>query len=573
MKTITSITIALVAAVGLSTTAMAQSEPSLEETRAAIEARMAAAKARSRTKPGDEMVNAYFFMQDEPVYPAQGDSPDRGDGPYSKLVIRGVYYVAGTGAPARGPVDVVVEGDRIAAISGTNLVEAARPSSGDREIDATGMYILPGFINTHAHTGPYQVVDFSMDYIYKLWLAHGLTTVRAVGSHRGGLTWVVEQSKGIEAGDIDGPDVHPYAFFAPELPTSSLLTADSARRWVQAVTKAGARGVKFHHGSPTLLQAAMGEAKAQGIKTTMHHAQIASPRANVLDTSGWGLDSMEHWWYGLPEALFENQRIQHYPSYHNYEDEEHRFQGAARILSQAAPPGSDRWNEVMGTLLERDFTISPTFAVKEATRDVMAAARREWHDTYTMPWQWRFYTISRKSHGSFFFDWTSEDEAAGAEDYRLGMAFVNEFKNRGGRVTAGSDAGYVWCLYGFCYVRELELLQEAGFNSLEVLRAATLHGAEALGIDGETGSIEIGKKADLVIVGENPLDNFKVLYGTGALRLDADNKLKRVGGVEYTIKDGIVYNAKELLGDIREMVAKAKAEEGVAEGALPLEGI
>ena len=64
------------------------------------------------------------------------------------------------------------------------------------------------------------------------------------------------------------------------------------------------------------------------------------------------------------------------------------------------------------------------------------------------------------------------------------------------------------------------------------------------GIDGETGSIEIGKKADLVIVGENPLDNFKVLYGTGALRLDADNKLKRVGGVEYTIKDGIVYDAK-----------------------------
>ena len=112
--------------------------------------------------------------------------------------------------------------------------------------------------------------------------------------------------------------------------------------------------------------------------------------------------------------------------------------------------------------------------------------------------------------------------------------------NRGGRVTAGSDAGYVWCLYGFCYVRELELLQEAGFNPLEVLRTATLHGAEALGIDGETGSIEIGKKADLVIVSENPLDNFKVLYGTGALRLDADDKLKRVGGVEYTVKDGVV---------------------------------
>ena len=92
MRTIISITVALAAVVGLSTSAMAQAEPSREETRADIEARMAAAKAR--TKPGDEMVNAYFFMEDEPVYPAQGDSPDRGEGPYSRLVIRGVYYVA-----------------------------------------------------------------------------------------------------------------------------------------------------------------------------------------------------------------------------------------------------------------------------------------------------------------------------------------------------------------------------------------------------------------------------------------------------------------------------------------------
>ena len=76
-----------------------------------------------------------------------------------------------------------------------------------------------------------------------------------------------------------------------------------------------------------------------------------------------------------------------------------------------------------------------------------------------------------------------------------------------------------------------------------------------------------------MIVGENPLDNFKVLYGTGALRLDADDKLQRVGGVEYTIKDGIVCDAKELLRDVREMVAKDKAEKGIREGALPLKGL
>ncbi len=60
------------------------------------------------------------------------------------------------------------------------------------------------------------------------------------------------------------------------------------------------------------------------------------------------------------------------------------------------------------------------------------------------------------------------------------MAFLNEYKNRGGRVTTGSDSGFIYKLYGFDYIRELELLQEAGFHPLEVIRAATFNGAEAL---------------------------------------------------------------------------------------------
>ena len=63
------------------------------------------------------------------------------------------------------------------------------------------------------------------------------------------------------------------------------------------------------------------------------------------------------------------------------------------------------------------------------------------------------------------------------------MEFINEYKNRGGRVTAGSDSGFIFQLYGFAYIRELELLREAGFHPLEVIRAATLNGAEALGMD------------------------------------------------------------------------------------------
>ncbi|HMP29614.1 MAG TPA: amidohydrolase family protein, partial [Saprospiraceae bacterium] len=117
-------------------------------------------------------------------------------------------------------------------------------------------------------------------------------------------------------------------------------------------------------------------------------------------------------------------------------------------------------------------------------------------------------------------------------------------------------------LYGFAYIRELELLRESGFHPLEVIRSATIKGAEALGIDDQVGSIEIGKLADIVITKENPLANFQTLYGTGAIRVTEANDVVRVGGVEYTVKDGIVYNAKQLLEDVRKIVKAAKEESG-----------
>jgi len=104
-------------------------------------------------------------------------------------------------------------------------------------------------------------------------------------------------------------------------------------------------------------------------------------------------------------------------------------------------------------------------------------------------------------------------------------------------------------------------LREAGFHPLEVIRSATLNGAEALGMEDEIGTVEVGKLADFVVIEENPLRNLKVLYGTGAIKLTEENEVVRVGGVKYTIKDGVVYDAKQLLQDVKEMVAKQKEKE------------
>ena len=135
----------------------------------------------------------------------------------------------------------------------------------------------------------------------------------------------------------------------------------------------------------------------------------------------------------------------------------------------------------------------------------------------------------------------------------------------------GSDTGYLYNLYGFGYVQEMELMREAGFHPLEVIHSATLVGAQIIGKDADVGSIQVGKKADFAIVDHNPVENLKVLFGTGSIKLnDETGDVERVGGVKWTIKDGIIYDARELRAQIREMVRAAKEKEGIAPGPMPI---
>jgi hypothetical protein len=309
------------------------------------------------------------------------------------------------------------------------------------------------------------------------------------------------------------------------------------------------------------MEAALKENKNLGLRSACHHAQMDVAWLNVVQSATYGLTSMEHW-YGLPEALFQDRTVQDYPPNYNYQNEKHRFGEAGKLWKQAAPPYSEKWNQVMNDLLALDFTLDPTFNIYEANRDLMRARTAEWHEDYTLPTLWRFFQPSRISHGSYWNGWGTEEEVEWKENYRLWMTFVNEYKNRGGRVTAGSDSGFIFQLYGFAYIRELELLREAGFHPIEVIRSATLKGAEALGAEKDIGSLEVGKLADMILVEENPLMNLQVLYGTGAIELNDQNEVVRVGGVKYTIKDGIIYDAKKLLNDVKEMVAAEKAKSG-----------
>lgn len=498
-------------------------------------------------------------------------APDRdvGEGPHDRLILRGLTVINGEGAPPLGPVDIVIEGDRIVSVTnvgnpGVPVDERRRPKTGegDRVLDLEGHYALPGFIDLHAHFGG-DAQGVPAEYVAKLWLAHGVTTIREAGSFNG-LGWVLEHRARSERNAIAAPRIVAYAAFGMGA-DEPLTTPEATRKWVRKTSEQGADGIKFFGAPPEVMRAALDEAGKRGLGSMMHHAQLDVVRWNALDSARAGLGSMEHW-YGLPEALFEDRTIQDYPADYNYADEQHRFGEAGRLWAQAAEPGSGKWNAVRDELISLDFTIDPTFTIYEASRDLMREMNADWQQDYAHPNLWRFFQPSREAHGSYWFDWTTADEIAWKNNFRKWMAFVNDYKNHGGRVTTGSDCGYIWKIYGFGYIRELELLQEAGFHPLEVVRAATFNGAEVLGMDADIGSIRPGKLADLVITKENPLANFKVLYGTGHFRLDDQNQPARVGGVRYTIKDGVVYDARELLEDVRAIVDAARTGEGSSGG-------
>ena len=513
---------------------------------------------------------------------APARQPGEGAGPFRKMVIRGVTLIDGSGAPPRGPVDVVVENNIITAIEaagtpGLPLAASRAPRDADYELDATGMYMLPGFIDMHVH-GSSDDKAPDLSYSYKLWLAHGVTSVRGVDLAPFEIA-LSERARSAR-NDIAAPRIFSYHRPGSGRGWTGGLTntPEKAREWVRWAAKAGIDGIKVTADPtqpPEVLEAIYDEAKKQHIGTVAHLSQVGVARMDAKHAGETGLGTVTHF-YGHMESLLKEGPVQNWDPSYNYMDEQDRFSNVANLYRESFEPGSDEWKDYLETQKKNGVTFDPTMTIYAASRDLMHARNADWHGKYTMPQLWSFFQSSRENHGSYFFDWTTEKEVRWRNFYKKFMHLVNDYKNIGGRVTTGSDSGFIFKTYGFGYVEELELLQEAGFNPTQVVQAATLNGALTLyepqgNAAPPIGTVRVGKLADMVLVKENPLQNFKTLYGTGALRLNEQTqKLERVGGVSYTIKDGIVYDAKKLLADVAEMVKSEKRRMGLPEEGVPL---
>ncbi|MYJ25349.1 MAG: amidohydrolase, partial [Holophagales bacterium] len=183
--------------------------------------------------------------EDEPtlVEPAPPRPDGEGQGPFDRLILRGVMVVDGTGAPPMGPVDIVIEGDRIEEIkslgmANTEIDESRRPKDADFELDLSGSWVLPGLVDLHVHTGGVPKAPRA-EYVYKLWLAHGITTARGVPT--GPLEWDLSEKERSQKNEITAPRFVSYQRpgSGKEWKDRDIRTAADAREWVRYAHEKG----------------------------------------------------------------------------------------------------------------------------------------------------------------------------------------------------------------------------------------------------------------------------------------------------------------------------------------------
>jgi imidazolonepropionase-like amidohydrolase len=502
------------------------------------------------------------------------------DARYKRLLIKNAMVIYGNTKPPYGPMDILIENGLIARITpsrGPDAPAQAPPGTPpstrpDAVIDATGKYVMPGIVNTHMHWHEerMQGIPMPIQYERNLYLASGSTTVREVGGDFDKTNLWRKQS-------AEHTIVAPRIINYPTLPNvvGSKRTFDRSPTGIRAIVREaktrGADGLKLSGYDRDQLEALMDEAKIAGLPSTVH---VGVEETTAKDYVELGVGCIEHF-YGVADAALDG--IQNFPPEHNSNNEIHRFGRAGELYIQPNL-NPKKLSDLLDMMVAKGTCWSPTMSTYEASRDLIKGQNLPWYKDYLHPSLEEYYKPSMLRHGTYWIGWTNTQEVRWRRNYRVWMDALREFGLKGGLITTGDDAGYLYgSLYGFGMIRELELQEEAGFHPLEVLNHATWNGARALGLGDKLGKVRVGYIADLLVVNGNPTEDLRVLnpYGVDVMLVDGKpvNSYSAVdmtaarnvsnghgGGIEWTIKDGIPWHVPTLMREVRDMVEKARAE-------------
>jgi hypothetical protein len=409
-----------------------------------------------------------------------------------RLVLRNVTIIDGSGRPPGPPEDLLIEGERIAAIHPAGM---SWPE-GIESIDLTGRFLIPGLIDMHAHLllHPWKEDGSiaprwdreSLLEMLRLFLRFGVTTVRDPGSETEA---AVTLRAMLARGDVAGPELITAgrmlnsSSFDPE-PFMVVTSAAAVRQEIAWQHRAGVDLIKLYSSLPPELTAvAIEEAHARGLQVIGHLQRTTWKEAALL-----GIDSLEHAAPWTVDLLPEERRS----------SPDRGFMTRVWWLENIELD-SDAVRETIDAVVRTGTSVTPTLMAMHTKLYGNDARWLENRDNLLMP------ELHRRGWpaGHYTRNWSDEETARGRDAWPRLAEWTRRLHEAGVVLTVGTDTPTPWIVPGVSLHDEMELLAGSGIQPLEVIRMATSNAARVLGRD-DIGLIEPGRRADLLILSADP---------------------------------------------------------------------
>ena len=424
--------------------------------------------------------------------------------PENILAISDVTVIDATGAPAKPNMTVIITGDQITRIAKTG--EVAIPKNA-QVIDGKGKFLIPGLWDMHVHT----VWKGLPEKYFPMFIANGVTGVRDMASD---LELLKQLRKDISEGKLMGPRLiggpmvdGPIPIWP--VPSMSISNEADARKTVASIKDKGADFIKVYSLIPRQAYFALAdEAKKRGIPFA-GHVPISVSAAEASDAGQRSIEHMEGILVACSAAEPELRKTIE-ESIKDAKDTDQIRASLVRALDETYSRTLETYSEEKATALFARFARNgtwqaPTLVVhrvgaflddKDFTNDPrLKYVRRDLRDS------WKNQDDFRLKNR------TAESSELGKRLLQKRLEIILAMHRAGVKMLAATDALVMYVFPGFSLHDELELFVQAGLTPMEALQTATRNPAIYLGLSDLVGTVEIGKKADLVLLEANPLEN------------------------------------------------------------------
>lgn len=408
------------------------------------------------------------------------------------------------------------------------------------EIDGSGKTLIPGLWDAHVHYTFDQEIQGSM---HRLFIANGITSVRDTGGLLELLLPFLQQTEGELAPDvyfagplIDGePTVYDGALEGFPKIAKTAATPEQARAMVRELAQQGVHLVKAYEMlSETSFRAVVDEATKLGLPVT-GHVPLGMTANAVIET---GIASLEHL-RNLQMACSE-QNTELFAERRRILAEEQESAGSvlrrklhdAQHFSAVSSYSAENCQELITAMAKHQTVQVPTLALN-GWMSAPYYAEPDWQATYkTLPADVadKWLQGSKLFANRFAKPSESQQNQISISDWQL--QFTRDLIEAGVPFMAGTDTPIFYLTPGFSLHLELQTLVAAGLSPIQALEAATLTPARFFGLEAELGSIQVGMRADLLLLNKNPLEDIAhtksihaVIKGGKLLDRTALNKL------------------------------------------------